>query len=457
VVWFLAIGAGGLRGITEHPEVLKALSPTYAFGFLTGHFTTAFFALAAVVLVITGAEALYADLGHFGRPAITRAWLLMVFPACILSYMGQGALVLEDPSGAAGSPFFLVVPEWGRLPMVLLATAATVIASQAVITGAFSVAQQAVQLGYLPRLRIQHTSAHEIGQIYVPWINWALMISVLGLVLAFQSSAELAYAYGMAVTGTITINTLLFFYVVRNHWHKPMWLVLTGAAGFLLIELLFLSSNLTKFVHGGWITVLVGVAVFVVLMTWQRGRALITARREDLEGELRTFVEELHDEPESLQRVPGTAIFLNRGKTTAPLAMRANVEHNHSLHEHAIIVAIETIPVPYVASDERIVVDDLGHSDDGIVHVTTRFGYMDEPNVPRALALATDHGLEGDVDLAGASYFLSRIEIQLGDGPGLARWRKRLFIATSGMTTDAAEYFTLPRDRTLIMGSRVEI
>jgi KUP system potassium uptake protein len=457
VVWFLAIGAGGLRGITEHPEVLNALSPTYAVGFLTGHFTTAFFALAAVVLVITGAEALYADLGHFGRPAITRAWLLMVFPACILSYMGQGALVLEDPSGAAGSPFFLVVPEWGRLPMVLLATAATVIASQAVITGAFSVAQQAVQLGYLPRLRIQHTSAHEIGQIYVPWINWALMISVLGLVLAFQSSAELAYAYGMAVTGTITINTLLFFYVVRNHWHKPMWLVLTGAAGFLLIELLFLSSNLTKFVHGGWITVLVGVAVFVVLMTWQRGRALITARREDLEGELRTFVEELHDEPESLQRVPGTAIFLNRGKTTAPLAMRANVEHNHSLHEHAIIVAIETIPVPYVASDERIVVDDLGHSDDGIVHVTTRFGYMDEPNVPRALALATDHGLEGDVDLAGASYFLSRIEIQLGDGPGLARWRKRLFIATSGMTTDAAEYFTLPRDRTLIMGSRVEI
>jgi KUP system potassium uptake protein len=457
VVWFLAIGAGGLRGITEHPEVLKALSPTYAVGFLTGHFTTAFFALAAVVLVITGAEALYADLGHFGRPAITRAWLLMVFPACILSYMGQGALVLEDPSGAAGSPFFLVVPEWGRLPMVLLATAATVIASQAVITGAFSVAQQAVQLGYLPRLRIQHTSAHEIGQIYVPWINWALMISVLGLVLAFQSSAELAYAYGMAVTGTITINTLLFFYVVRNHWHKPMWLVLTGGAGFLLIELLFLSSNLTKFVHGGWITVLVGVAVFVVLMTWQRGRALITARREDLEGELRTFVEELHDEPESLQRVPGTAIFLNRGKTTAPLAMRANVEHNHSLHEHAIIVAIETIPVPYVASDERIVVDDLGHSDDGIVHVTTRFGYMDEPNVPRALALATDHGLEGDVDLAGASYFLSRIEIQLGDGPGLARWRKRLFIATSGMTTDAAEYFTLPRDRTLIMGSRVEI
>jgi KUP system potassium uptake protein len=457
VVWFLAIGACGIRGITEHPQILEALSPTYAIEFWTGHFTTAFFALAAVALAITGAEALYADLGHFGRPAITRAWLILVFPACILSYMGQGAFVLENPGADSGSPFFQVVPEWGQIPMVVLATAATIIASQAVITGAFSVAQQAVQLGYLPRLRIHHTSAHEIGQIYVPWINWALMISVLGLVFAFQSSEALAYAYGMAVTGTITITTLLFFYVVRHRWHKPLWLVLVGGGAFLTIELLLLTANLTKFVHGGWFTVLIGVTVFTVLTTWQRGRVLVTSRREEEEGELQAFVEELHDRRPILQRVPGTAIFLNRGKTTAPLAMRANVDHNCSLHEHAVILDIQTKPIPYVPASERILLDDLGYSDDGIVHVTARFGYMDHPNVPHALALAAEQGMEGPVDLDEATYFLSHIEIEMGDAPGLARWRKRLFIATTGMTADAASHFGLPRDRTLILGSRIQI
>ena len=230
IVWFLAIGACGVAGIVEHPEILWALSPTYALGFLIGNFSIAFFALAAVVLAVTGAEALYADMGHFGRPAITRAWLILVFPACVLSYMGQGALVLGDPVGNISSPFFLLVPEWGRLPMVVLATAATVIASQAVITGAFSVASQAAQLGYLPRLRIRHTSAETIGQIYVPWINWALMISVLTLVFAFETSAALAFAFGMAVTGTITITTLLFLYVVWRHWRTPLWLVAMGGA-----------------------------------------------------------------------------------------------------------------------------------------------------------------------------------------------------------------------------------
>ena len=224
IVWFLAISACGVGGIVDHPEILKALSPTYALGFLSEHFSTAFFSLAAVVLAITGAEALYADMGHFGRAPITRAWLVLVFPACITSYMGQGALVLANPHDAVRSPFFLLVPDWGRLPMVLLATAATVIASQAVITGAFSVAHQAVQLGYLPRLRISHTSEQTIGQIYVPWINWALMISVLVLVFAFRTSAALAFAFGMAVTGTITITTLLFFYIVRHQWRKPLWL-----------------------------------------------------------------------------------------------------------------------------------------------------------------------------------------------------------------------------------------
>jgi KUP system potassium uptake protein len=457
VVWFLAIAACGVRGIADHPQILKALSPTYAGGFLIGHFTTAFFSLAAVVLAITGAEALYADLGHFGRMPITRAWLLLVFPACILSYMGQGALVLRNPGEALSSPFFMSVPEWGRLPMVLLATAATVIASQAVITGAFSVAQQAVQLGYLPRLGVRHTSEREIGQIYVPWINWVLMVSVLVLVFAFRTSTALAFAFGMAVTGTITITTLLYFYVVRNRWGKPLWLVLVGAGGFLGIDLLFFAANLTKFLHGAWLPVLIGITVFTILTTWQRGRVLITARRQQQEGALPAFVEELHDQRPPVLRVPGTAVFLNRGKATAPLAMRANVVHNHVLHEHAVILSIETPPIPYVAIDDRVVIDDLGYADDGITHVTANFGYMEEPNVPGALALAGEAGLERPIDLDETSYFLSTIEIRMGNAPGMARWRKRLFVATSRLTTDAAEYFSLPREGTVIMGSRIEI
>ncbi len=244
IVWFVAIGACGISGITAHPEILRALSPTYAVGFLLGHFSIAFFSLAAVVLAVTGAEALYADMGHFGRAPITRAWLVLVFPACVLSYLGQGALVLADPAGSISSPLFLLVPAWGRLPMVLLATAATVIASQAVITGAFSVSHQAVQLGYLPRLRINHTSEETIGQIYVPWINWTLMVSVLALVFAFETSAALAFAFGMAVTGTITITTILFFYVVRYQWRQPLWLVLSGATAFLVVDGLFFAANL---------------------------------------------------------------------------------------------------------------------------------------------------------------------------------------------------------------------
>jgi KUP system potassium uptake protein len=457
VVWFLAIAACGVRGIADHPQILKALSPTYAGGFLIGHFTTAFFSLAAVVLAITGAEALYADLGHFGRMPITRAWLVLVFPACILSYMGQGALVLRNPGEALGSPFFMSVPDWGRFPMVLLATAATVIASQAVITGAFSVAQQAVQLGYLPRLGVRHTSEREIGQIYVPWINWVLMVSVLVLVFAFRTSTALAFAFGMAVTGTITITTLLYFYVVRNRWGKPLWLVLVGAGGFLGIDLLFFAANLTKFLHGAWLPVLIGITVFTILTTWQRGRVLITARRQQQEGALPAFVDELHDRRPPVLRVPGTAVFLNRGKATAPLAMRANVVHNHVLHEHAVILSIETPPIPYVAIDDRVVIDDLGYADDGITHVTANFGYMEEPNVPGALALAGEAGLERAIDLDETSYFLSTIEIRMGNAPGMARWRKRLFVATSRLTTDAAEYFGLPREGTVIMGSRIEI
>ncbi|WP_442944032.1 potassium transporter Kup [Nocardia sp. NBC_00508] len=456
IVWFLTIGGCGVAGIAAHPEILKALSPTYALGFLVGHFHIAFFALAAVVLAVTGAEALYADMGHFGRRAITRAWLILVFPACILSYFGQGALILDDPSNSK-SPFFLLVPGWGRLPLVLLATAATVIASQAVITGAYSVASQAARLGYLPRLRIAHTSESQIGQIYVPWINWLLMVSVLTLVFAFRSSAALAYAFGMAVTGTITITTLLFFYIARARWGTPLWLIGLGAVPLLLVDFLFVAANLTKLVHGAWLPLLIGLTAFTVMTTWQRGREIVSAERERREGSLREFVDRLHAEQPSIRRVPGTAVFLNRGKRTAPLAMRANVEHNKVRHQQVVIMSIETEPVPRVPLEERITVDSLGHAEDGIIHVSARFGYMEHSDVPGALALVNPVDTEGRLQLDEASYFLSTIELRAGDAPTMALWRKRLFIATSYLTADAAEHFGLPRERTVIMGSNIEL
>ena len=455
-VWFTVIGVLGVRGIADHPEVLKALSPTYAAGFLADHFGTAFFALTAVVLGVTGAEALYADMGHFGRSPIRRTWLLVVFPACILNYMGQGALILGN-AGNTSSPFFLLAPGWARLPMVFLAAVATVIASQAVITGAYSVASQAARLGYLPRLRIEYTSEEVMGQIYIPFINWLLLVAVLTLVLTFRSSAALAYAYGTAVTGTITITTLLFFYYARHQWRWPLWIVLTGGGVLLAIDVLFFAANLTKLVHGAWLPLLIGVIAFTILTTWQRGRELVTQQRIRDEGPLPAFIDQLHAMKPPLHRVPGTAVFLNRGKATAPLAMRANVEHNEILHEHVLILTIESMPAPHVPAAERITVDDLGYSDDRIVHVTARFGYMDPQNVPALLPFIREADTESPLHDDRLSYFLSRIEIVRGDTPGMSRWRKRLFIATSQITADAAEYFQLPRERTLIVGSRIEL
>jgi KUP system potassium uptake protein len=456
IIWFVTIGGFGVAGIVDHPDILKALSPTYALGFLAGHFHIAFFALAAIVLAVTGAEALYADMGHFGRRAITRAWLILVFPACVLSYLGQGALILADPAHTS-SPFFLLVPSWGRLPMVLLATAATVIASQAVITGAYSVASQAAELGYLPRLRVAHTSESTIGQIYVPWINWLLLVSVLTLVFAFRSSTALAFAFGMAVTGTITITTLLFFYFARQKWRTPRWLLGLGATVLLLVDLLFVGANLTKLVHGAWLPLLIGLTAFTVMTTWQRGREIVTAERQRREGSLREFVDRLRTKEAWTVRVPGTAVFLNRGKQTAPLAMRANVEHNHVRHEYLLIMSIETEPVPRVPAEHRVVIDDLGYADDGIIHVSARFGYMETPDVPAALAMLDPAQTEGQLQLDEASYFLSKIELRRGTAPTMAPWRKRLFVATSYITADAAEHFGLPRDRTVIMGSHIEV
>jgi KUP system potassium uptake protein len=456
IVWFLAIAACGVAGIAHHPDILKALSPTYALDFLFGHFGIAFFALAGIVLAVTGAEALYADMGHFGRRAITRAWLILVFPACVLSYMGQGALILEDPANIS-SPFFLLAPGWGRLLMVILATAATVIASQAVITGAYSVASQAAQLGYLPRLRITHTSESTRGQIYVPWINWLLMVSVLTLVFAFRSSMALAYAFGMAVTGTITITTLLYFYVARLKWRTPLWLLGIGAFLLLGVDLLFVAANLTKLVHGAWVPLLIGLIAFTVMTTWQRGREIVTAERERREGPLAEFVERLRTNKAMTRWVPGTAVFLNRGKRTAPLALRANLEHNHIRHQHVVIMSVETEPVPRVPDHQRVTIDDLGYADDGITHVTTRFGYMETPDIPAVLNTLEPATTEGQLQLAEASYFLSTIELRRGQEPTMAPWRKRLFIATTYITADAAEHFGLPRDRTVIMGSYINV
>jgi len=456
ITWFVAIGACGVNGIVDNPEILKALSPTYALTYLIGHFHVAFFSLAAIVLSVTGAEALYADMGHFGRKAITFGWLGLVLPACTLSYFGQGALVLADEAKVS-APFFLLTPEWARIPMVLLATAATVIASQAVITGAFSVASQAARLGYLPRLRIEHTSASTIGQIYVPWINGVLTVAVLTLVFAFRSSAALAYAYGTAVTGTITIVATLFFYYARTRWGWPLWPVLIGGGLIVLVDLMFFAANLTKLIHGAWLPLLIGLIAFTVMTTWQNGREIVTRAREKAEGPLREFVDGLRDCKPPLVRMSGTAVFLNRGKETAPLAMRANVEHNRVLHRHVVIMSIDTVPVPRLSDDERITIDELGYKRDGIIHVSAGFGYMERPNVPHALTLLDPAHTEGKIDVGSASYFLSKLELAAGEEATMAPWRKRLFIATSYITADAAGYFKLPLDRTVIIGSRIEI
>ncbi len=454
-LWFTVIGLLGIRGVVAHPVILEALSPSYAIGFLAGHFGTAFFSLTAVVLAVTGAEALYADMGHFGRAPVRRAWLLVVFPACILNYLGQGALIMGHPASIS-NPFFLLAPGWARLPMVFLATIATVIASQAVISGAFSVAHQAGRLGYLPRLRILYTSEDMMGQIYVPWVNWLLLAAVIILVLAFRTAAALAYAYGTAVTGTITITTLLFFYYARHRWRWPLWAVIAGGGALLVIDLLFFAANLTKLLHGAWFPLLVGFITFTVFITWQRGRELVTERRIQAEGPLREFIQQLHDMKPPLPRVPGTAVFLNRGKATAPLALRANVQHNEILHEQVVILSVDTLPAPHVPAEERLQVDDLGYKQDRISHVTARFGYLDQTDVPGLMQQIRDTDPEDPVH-DRPSYFISRIELVAGQAPGMSRWRKRLFIATSRITADAAESLHLPRDQTVSMGSSIEL
>jgi KUP system potassium uptake protein len=455
LVWFITIAVLGIRGITMHPEVLKALSPSYGFDFLVHSEPTGFFALTSVVLAFTGVEALYADMGHFGRPAITRAWLLLVFPACILSYLGQGALILDDPS-AISAPFFLLMPHGGLVPLVLLATAATVIASQAVISGAFSIAHQAAQLGYLPRLRVVHTSERAYGQVYVPMINWVLFIAVVALVLSFQTSTKLAFAYGMAVTGTIITTSVLFFFIVRHRWRWPLWLTLLCAGFFLTIELAFFASNLTKLTHGAWLPLTIGLLLFFVMTTWFRGRRLVTDERFKVEGPLPEFVRELRTHDPPVARVPGTGVFMNRGKETAPLSMRACVDHLHSLPENAVILSLETMPVPRIRPKERLEIDDLGFKDDRITFVRAKHGYAEEYDVPKLVRQIAKAGVECPVDARHASFYLSRVQLRPSDKPGMSRWRKRVFLVIALITAEPADYFRLPRQRTITLGSEIE-
>jgi KUP system potassium uptake protein len=456
-IWFGVLALIGVVEVVQHPDVMRALSPTYGARFFLDHGGVAFVALASVVLAVTGAEALYADMGHFGRSPIRRAWFLLVFPALTLNYLAQGSLILRSPNAVA-NPFFLLSPSWAQIPMVLLATVATVIASQSVISGAFSVTRQAVQLGFLPRLTIRQTSEREIGQIYAPAINLILFVAVVAIVIGFGSSVALASAYGVAVTGTFILNTILYLAVARLLWHKPRRLIALGAVVFLTVEIAFFAANLTKVAHGGWLPLAIAFAVFTVLMTRRKGRDIVTANRSREEGPLREFIDRLDARDFPVQRVPGTAVFLNANPQTTPLALRANVEHNHVLHKRVIIVSIETQRVPHVSNADRLVADHLGHPADGITGLTARFGFQDEPNIPDTLRLAAEQGLlEATIDVDQASYFLSQITIVPADAPGLSSWRKRLFLTMAHNAANPAGYFGLPDARTVTMGERIDL
>jgi KUP system potassium uptake protein len=456
LLWFAVIGLLGLPWIVAKPGILLALSPTSAIAFFVDRPVLAFVAMGAVVLAITGAEALYADMGHFGRPAISRAWFFVVFPALTLNYLGQGALILSQPD-AVSNPFFILAPGWAQIPLIVLATIATVIASQSVISGAFSMARQAVQLGLLPILTVRHTSKEESGQIYVPGINWILLAGVIILTVTFGSSQSLATAYGLAVTGTLLLTTSLFLVLAGAAWHWKWWQVALVAVVFGGLELVFLAGNLTKVVHGGWLPLLLGALVVTVMLTWQRGRRVVTARRAEIEGSMAEFVDELRSG--EAVRVPGTAVFPHPSKETVPLALRANFEFNGVVHEHVVIVTVIPENVPHVPRNERLNVDSLHRTDDGIVHLTVRFGFQDDQDIPSALRDAFMLTSELEVDPDSAFYYLSRVSIEVGreKEKGLPRWQKMLFIGLAHNAASPAVYFRLPVERTVVMGTRVDL
>jgi KUP system potassium uptake protein len=448
-VWFLVLAILGVAQIVHNPHVLTALNPAYAARFFAENGAHGFLALGAVVLAVTGAEALYADMGHFGKKPIRLAWLAVVFPALILNYFGQGALLLRDAT-AVEHPFYRMVPQWALYPMVGLATAATVIASQAVISGAYSLTRQAIQLGYCPRLAIRHTSEKEIGQVYMPWINWVLLSAVLILVLGFQSSSALASAYGIAVTGTMVIDTILLFFVITRIWK---WGVVPGVVicGTLLgIDLCFFGANSVKILSGGWFPLAIAVVVFALISTWRRGRELLYDRLRPGAIPLEPFLASIALHPPT--RVPGTAVFLTAGREGVPHAMLHNLNHNKVLHERVVLLTVQTEDVPYVPDAQRIEFADLGA---GFYRATVHYGFKDEPDLPAALQLPNALGLQ--FDMMETSFFLSRQTIVPTKAPGMALWREKLFAAMSRNSVSATEFFRIPTNRVVELGTQVEI
>jgi KUP system potassium uptake protein len=420
------------------------------------HGGAGFLTLGGVVLAVTGAEALYADRGHFGAGPIRLGWFGVVFPAVVLSYLGQSALILAHPRTVA-NPFYLLVPSGGRLAMVILATAATIIASQAAITGSFSIARQAVQLGFLPRLKIRHTS-HVEGQIYLPLVSCGLAVGVAALVLIFQHSSSLADIYGVAVTGTLVLDTVLFLAVARGLWRTAVWKLAILAGVFLTIELSFFSSNLSKITHGAWFPLSIGLVAAIVMVTWRRGREIVTRNRTAEEGMLDDFLYRVRMADPPLHRIPRVGVYLSPGKLTTPLALRADVEHYGVLHDKVLIVSVEPVSVPHVDLEDRLAVEMLGSGLFKVTHVTIHAGYRDEVNVPNALALARARGLlPRNLDLEDASYFVSRMTISPTSEPGMRRWRKLLFIALARNAASPIDHFGLSADRTVLVGSQVGI
>ena len=449
LVWFVAIAAAGIWHIAQNPAVLLAFDPSHGVSFLLHHGTVGLLTLGAVFLVVTGSEALYADLGHFGRGPIRIAWLAVVLPALTVNYLGQGALVLANPK-AIENPFFLLYPEWALLPMVVLATAATVIASQAVITGAYSLTQQAIQLGLLPRFEIRHTSATQVGQIFMPRVNLLLLIGVLLLVLLFRSSSALASAYGIAVSGTMVVTAMMAFVVISKDWR---WTPLAAAAligPFLLIDLSFLGANLLKVVEGGWVPLALGGVVMAVMYTWRRGSRLLFDKTRKTEVPLEGLVASLERKPP--HHVPGTAVFLTSDPSCAPTALMHSLKHYKVLHEYNVILTIESLPMPRVDPAERVRIEPIGKT---FARVLLRFGFMESPNVPKALAIARQHGWK--FDIMSTSFFLSRRTLRPAVHSGMPRWQDRLFILLARSANDATDYFQIPTERVVEVGTQVTI
>jgi KUP system potassium uptake protein len=448
-LWFLTLASLGVIQIAREPAVLLALSPTYAFSFLTGNPLAAFLSLGAVVLAVTGTEALYADMGHFGARPIRRAWLWFVLPALVVNYFGQGALLIRD-SSAVSSPFFLLAPDWALLPLVIVATCATVIASQAVISGAFSLTRQAIQMGYCPRLTITHTSNRQIGQIYVPFVNWTLLTAVMLLVAGFRTSSNLAAAYGIAVTLAMLIDSLLIYVVLTRLWHWNRLAALCIAVPLLCIDATFLASNALKILDGGWFPIVIGAVVFTLLTTWKRGRSILHSRLEEETMPIDAFIESIAAAPPA--RVPGTAVFLTNTPGRVPHALLHNLKHNKVLHERVVLLTVKTREIPVVAPSDRVHIENLGAN---FEQIEAYFGFTEGQDVPELLEECARCG--HPFDLMDTSFFVSRETLIPSAVPGMALWRERLFVSMSKNATKASEYFNVPTNRVVELGAQIEL